>query len=183
MAPASPISVCLSSFGPFRLLRRWQTQPALVPHTPTPLVPSYLLPRPLLFSTRIRYRWFRASPPSAVSSFGPFRLVPRTVEWMNKFEFEGPHADFAFKIGQKAHFSLLHRYTLRIFQDLLPFDAYVRAETFNIVHFTRLERSCSIGFHQSSLKVHFLAKKVNFWSKSFPAILLGHHTFLSDFRK
>ena len=81
---------------------------------------------------------------------------------MNKLEFEGPHADFALKIGQKAHFSLLHRYTLRIFQDLLPSDAYVRAETFNIVHFTRLECSCSMGFHQSSPKSHFFVKKVTF---------------------
>ena len=79
---------------------------------------------------------------------------------MNKFE--DPHADFALKIGQKAHFSLLHRHTLRISQDLLTSEPCVKAETFNIVDFTRLERFCLMGFYQSSLKVHFFVKKVLF---------------------
>ena len=81
---------------------------------------------------------------------------------MNKFEFGGPHADFALKIGWKTHFSLLHRHTLRIFQDLLTFDPSIKAETFKIVYFTRSERFCSMGFHQSSPKSHFFVKKVTF---------------------
>ena len=75
MVHASPAST-VSSFGPFRLVPRWQKKcPPLLrrcAHAPSlRFAPTFFTP--LEFAAD----GYVPPPPSAVSSFGPFRLVPR----------------------------------------------------------------------------------------------------------